>query len=363
MIPADITQKILVIGPHYKDHRGGIGALISIQKDYYAKFNFIPTYNYHSTNFLKAWFFLKQLIKIIKYLSHDPDLKVVHVHSSIKGSFYRKFIVILIAKFLFKKKVINHLHAGDYDVIYNNSNFLSKKIIESYFRISDVTFTVSQKWMEFIYTQFRLNSIYVIHNIIPKALAETRQNRSSQITFLFLGLIGHNKGVFDILEVIIQNKPDLIGKARFVLAGNGEIERLQEIIVDNQLNDIVEFKGWVQGVEKERLFHESDVFLLPSYSEGMPVSILEAMSYGLPIISTNVGGIPEVVKQDINGDLLEPGDHIALLTCMKSYLDSPEKVFSRGLGSLEIIQDYFPEVVMPKIESVYNLMVKDDRNT
>ena len=70
----------------------------------------------------------------------------------------------------------------------------------------------------------------------------------------------------------------------------------------------VVFPGWVRGDDKDRLLRESSVFLFPSYNEGMPMVVLEAMAYGLAIVTTNVGGIPKLIEDGVSGYTCEPGD-------------------------------------------------------
>jgi glycosyltransferase involved in cell wall biosynthesis len=358
MISRAVSEKVLVIGPQYKDHRGGMGALIAVQKDYYTTFNFIPTYQCYSNNLLKVLFFIQQLGKIIWYLTFHREIKVLHVHSAKDGSIYRKLIVILIAKMVFKKKIINHLHSGAYNNIYNSSSSFKRMILMKYFKMSDATFTVSTRWKEYISTQFKLNAVYLINNIVPAVnIEKSNKDNHREVKFLFLGLIGDNKGIFDLLQVLIDNKEDLLGKACLLVGGNGEVDKMKKIVSENGLGEIVEFKGWVSGIEKQRLLQEADIYILPSYSEGMPISILEAMSYGMPIISTDVGGIPEIVQENVNGKIIKPGDLKELYKAIEFYLSSPGKIQCHGIESLKIIKEYFPDAVIPKIETVYKSLV------
>lgn len=357
MISNSISKKVLLVGPHFLNHRGGIGSIINIQKEFYTPFNFIPTYRYDSTNLLKAIFFARQLLKIIFYLTIKREIRVLHIHSSVHGSLYRKLIVMVVAKVLFRKKVINHLHAGDYDSIYYSGNIFQKRLMRQYFRISDATITVSDYWKHYISTKFHIANVYFVNNVVPHPISAYKYERLKVIKFLFLGLIGENKGIFDLMHVLSINKNNLLGKMVLTVGGNGEVNKLKQIIALNQLEQIVEFKGWITGCEKYKIMMDSDVFILPSYSEGMPVSILEAMSYGMPIISTRVGGIPEIVKSGLNGQLVNPGDDRALLNALNYYLTCSSKIEEHGNESLKIIQEYFPENVIPKVEAIYKTLI------
>jgi glycosyltransferase involved in cell wall biosynthesis len=129
------------------------------------------------------------------------------------------------------------------------------------------------------------------------------------------------------------------------------------MIAANQLQDLVEFKGWVTGAQKKALLQQADVFVLPSYYEGVPVAILEAMSYGKPIIATPVGGIPEIVQSGMNGWLHQPGDQAALLNAIRHYIDQPQSIQTHGAWSGKMIQDYYPGSIMPQLEGIYRSLL------
>ena len=186
-------------------------------------------------------------------------------------------------------------------------------------------------------------------NISRVNFVETKQ----PLVFLFLGAIGKRKGIFDLLEVLSENKNKLMDKMVLLIGGNGEEKKLTDYIQENELSSWVKFVGWVNGEKKKSLLLQSNVYILPSYNEGLPLSILEAMSYQLAIISTPIGGIPEVVKEGINGYLVNPGDKTALFQSITNVLQNPEQVSTFGEGSMKLVEPYYAENVIPKLTSVY----------
>jgi glycosyltransferase involved in cell wall biosynthesis len=98
-----------------------------------------------------------------------------------------------------------------------------------------------------------------------------------------------------------------------IIAGSGDIQTANDLITSLQLNEFVSIRQWLDPEKRDELLRESDVFLLPSYNEGLPMSMLEAMAFGLPVIVTPVGGIPEIVSQGREGLFVQPGriDEIA----------------------------------------------------
>ena len=157
----------------------------------------------------------------------------------------------------------------------------------------------------------------VVHNWIrlpqyPLPRAGGSVCRQDKVRVVFMGWIDRKKGVFDLCEAVLRLKRQ--GLALSVLiCGEGEhFTELESWIKANGLCADVALLGWVFGEEKSDVLASSDILILPSYSEGMPNAVLEAMSYGLPVVASRVGGIPELVKDGESGLLVDPGDVDAL---------------------------------------------------
>lgn len=201
--------------------------------------------------------------------------------------------------------------------------------------------------------KFKLNTLKSLPNIVmPKSSSFTSKHNS--IKFLFLGRIGDNdrKGAFFLLEVlsILKNK---LNNTVFLFGGDGEVEAFKGKIIEYCLQDNVQFLGWLDENRKEYIFNSSDIFILPTYNEAQPLAILEAMNYGKPIISTNVASIPEVVKDSINGVLIEPGDKEALKKAIIYFIDNPSEAERMGKESKKLIKKFYPEIILPQLEKIY----------
>ena len=158
------------------------------------------------------------------------------------------------------------------------------------------------------------------------------------------------------MKVLNQDKLYFSDKIELHIGGGGEVEKLKEMISKYDLEDFVYYEGFVSGKKKETLLNECDAYILPSYTEGLPVSILEAMSYGKPILSTPVGGIPEVVKE--NGILFQPGDLSAIRNAIDIIASNKSKRKEMGLKSKEMIEGYLPAKVETKLEKIYTQILK-----
>lgn len=357
LLSSQISSKVLTVGPDYRNHRGGVGAVISLYSKYFAVFNFIPTYRVGSV-FYKSYVFLISLLKLTGRLISDRNIRIVHIHGASKGSFYRKFMIFFISKYIFRKKIVYHIHGGGFSEFYKRSGFFSKWLIRITLNKSDFVITLSQSWYHYFQDNFRIKKLVVLPNIIDYPQKQQRINHSDYLHLLFFGLVCDGKGIFDLLKVIGNNKEVYRKKVRLLIGGNGETQKLKTLIRQGETGEIVDFLGWVDNDKKPAAFSNSDVFILPSYTEGLPISILEAMSYGKAIISTGVGGIPEIVKDNENGILIEPGNLDQIKNAIGRLIDQPELIRKFGLASEQMVQKFLPGEVIKKLDEIYKLLLQ-----
>jgi glycosyltransferase involved in cell wall biosynthesis len=136
---------------------------------------------------------------------------------------------------------------------------------------------------------------------------------------LFLAWLHEDKGVLDLVKampIVLGSVPD----ATFVLAGSGDADSIANLARSLRVEHALRLPGWVNGKGKGDLLRQSDVFVLPSYYEALPVGVLEAMACGVPVVATAVGGIPDVILDRVNGLLIEPGQPDALARAIVTIL-------------------------------------------
>lgn len=351
-IDKKLSRKILTISSDYRDRGGGIDAVIAIYSKYFEIFNFIPTHKAGSA-LLKIYTFFIGLLKISYTLLRNRSIIIVHIHGSSYDSFYRKFICFVISKYIFRKKIVYHIHSGKFHLFFTQSKTNVKKMIRNIINNVDCLICLSESWKQFFEDNFNPKKVNVLPNIIDYPIIKDRNKDDKKIIFLFLGLIGSNKGIFDLIEVIKDNYHAFDGKIELIVGGNGEVDRLQNLIGKYQIAHIVKFVGWVQNEVKIQYLQDSDVYILPSYNEGLPISILEAMSYGKPVISTNVGGIPEVVKNNENGFLITPGNLEQIEQSMRYFMVNPQDIEKFGKISMELVKKHLPDSVFLQLENIY----------
>ena len=291
----------------------------------------------------------KKLKKLIKKNTFD----VIHIHMSYKGSFYRKYYVTKLCK-KNNKKVIIHLHGSEFKDFYNSGNEKRKKQIRELFTIADASIVLGEDWKKFISGIAPKANVIVINNAVALPNIQTRAISDNR-TFLFLGALIQRKGVVDLLEAVKQMKNRDVSNFHVLIAGSGaEENQLKEYAEQNGLQSYVDFLGWITKEQKPSLLEKADVLVLPSYNEGLPIAILEAMSYALPIISTDVGSIAEAVQEDVNGFLIAPGDVNALTDAMvkltvNTKLWKEESSMSRLICEKKFSEDVF----FKEVERVY----------
>lgn len=343
------AKNILTIGIDYRVVRGGVAAVENVYSTFYQPFNHVTT-TVTNGQVKKLLVLCKAILQFLYWMLFHPEIKIVHVQGSVGASFWRKAIFIYIAKF-FYKKVVWHMHAGRFAVFYQQHRYAVRKVVDK----SDVIIALSEYWKEYFKNEFPTKRVEIIKNVISAPVVHKQQ--TGYFTLLFLGLLGKNKGIYDLLECIRDHKVEFQGKLKLYIGGNGEIEHVKQLIKEYGIADIVIFEGWVSGDKKIELLNKSDAYILPSYKEGLPISILEAMSYGMPIISTPVGGIPEIVSNGENGYLVEPGNKEDIYKAIMSLLNDADLRNRMGRISLSRVGEHLPEYVEKQLETLYDSLL------
>lgn len=267
--------------------------------------------------------FLKALLNLSRELLFG-SVDLVHIHVSERGSAFRQAITTLISK-LFGKPVVMHTHGSEFHEFYSHLPAFVKVALSWVYRKCDRFIVLSESWKEFYIDalELRQERVTVLPNAvkIPDQIPQREPTESSQILFVFFGRIGHRKGAFDLVKALSLLPREYHSQVRLVMAGDGELERLEELVQDFELQDVVSIMSWISPAQREALSREASVFILPSYNEGLPMALLEAMSWGLAVITTPVGGIPSVIQHKRNGLLVDPGDVYQIADSIKLLID------------------------------------------
>lgn len=342
------SARIISLGPDFRNPQGGIAQVLNSYSQYvYHDFNHITTSG-GNNKIMKLWIFFFSLLKLLFICLFNNKIATLHIHSASGTDFKRNTFYIRIGR-LFHKKIVLHMHGGGFKEYFDKN----ERFVRKYLNQVDSIIALSDYWKTYFMDKLGYDNVYVVHNIIPKPNYKTPCNREI-FNLLYLGHIYPKKGIFDLVDLLLQDRKEYVGKLRLHIGGGlFDVEVLKKIIAENHLEDIIIFHGWVSGSSKTQLLCSADAYILPSYAEGVPISILEAMSYHLPIISTRVGGIPSIVKED-NGILIEPGNKTEMKKAIDRLLLSKSTCQSLGEKSYEMSLSYQPENVIKELSIVYN---------
>ena len=179
-----------------------------------------------------------------------------------------------------------------------------------------------------------------------------KTKRNHPLNILYLGWLEEEKGIFDLLEAcsdVIQEN-----KFKISIAGGGRCENeAKELVRKRGMQDLVKFFGWIEGAQLEELLNNSDILVLPSWAEGFPNAVIEAMASGLAVVVTSVGNIPDILTHDLDALLVTPKDKVSLTTAILRLVDDENLRHSIALKGHEFSAENFSvEKAASKLEKL-----------
>lgn len=341
------NSKVLVIGTSHKT-RGGITSVINAHKNGKQWTNFhckwIETH-IDKGAIGKLFYLIKGWLKFIILL---PYYDLIHIHTSEPPSAIRKCLFMPFAKLL-GKKVIVHFHAFSPETTINGKY---QKIYKYLFKEADCVIVLSQLWEKYVNDEFHLgDKVKVIYNPCTTEILKEEYVKKNQI--LFAGTVNARKGYADMIKAFAKIAREY-SDWKIVFAGNGEVQQGEELAKSLGIESQTVFLGWVNGKAKDKVFKESEIFCLPSYAEGFPMAVLDAWAYGLPVITTPVGGIPDIAEDGKNMLLFNAGDTEKLAYNMKTLIDNEDLRNQIINESIKLAKTTFNiDTINKQIESLY----------
>jgi glycosyltransferase involved in cell wall biosynthesis len=283
--------------------------------------------------------------------------RIVHIHATKRGSAFRKAICVLLAKAL-RRRVVLHMHAGPGDIATFGAGLGSAKrgFLQLAFRKADRVLSVSRASATALSGEFACGDIAVLPNPAPEPPPGAgRMVADPDPVALYLGGFANPvKGGEVLLEALAGADFD---EARLVLAGPGSPPaRLAELLAARPR---LQWRGWLEPPAKEELLMESAIFVLPSTSEGLPMALLEAMSHGLAIVCTAVGGVPDTVVDGADALLVEPGDAEALSAAIARLRADAELRRRLGTAALAKAEAMGPRRTAGELDAIYRSLLAE----
>ncbi len=313
-----MRPKVLMIGPGRKVH-GGISGMVNNYYD--AGVDRMVDLCYVGT--MEDGSKGKKLFCAVRacflFLIKLPRYDIVHVNMASDSSYYRKSVFIRIAHF-FHKKIVIHQHGGNFREFYEKElTDQGRNKMKKVLSMADAFIVLGMVWKDFFGSIIGKEKISILPNAVQVPEQSGKEYGLHKI--LFLGRLCEEKGIGELLgaaSVLREKHPDV----HLYLGGVWEDETLQKKA--ENLAGFVTDLGWVTGEMKEKYLRECDIFALPSYFEGQPVSVLEAMAYACAVTASDTGSIPELIIHEETGFLTPPRDAQALTENLCRLLDDPE---------------------------------------
>lgn len=335
-------KKVLIVGDSRK-MRGGVNAVIRTMESSYLWKKY-ETYwvecQINASVFLKILYIVRgNIIGLMKI----PFYHIINFQTTPVG--LRRLTPIFLLGVLMKKKIIIHLHVGNQLKDYHNDRFFKWCC-----RKADKILTMGRMWMTEVPISDK-SKIDYLYNPAPSLVTPTIGNKY----FLFAAYLDaeNNKGQ-DTLVKAFANVTKTHPEWKLVICGTGNVDALKQLVRCLGIEKNVEFPGWVDGNEKQRYFNQAYCYVMASLKEGLPISILEAMSYGKPLITTPVGCLPEFLVDKESALIFDFNDVGRLSVCMNEMIENKELYFNLVKREQEIIKENFTkEKFLEKLDRIY----------
>lgn len=284
---------------------------------------------------------------------------LVHVHSAFGASFTRSVPFIRMA---LKRRLplVNHIHADDWGSFFDEATAEKKHRIAEVYSSCDRIIALSQEWADTLSVVVPEDKIVVLENFSPVYDADFVPDWDGK-TVVFMSRLERIKGC-DILPEICDRTLAQIPDARFLICGEGSMgDTLQVKLRERHLDDRVELLGWIGADRKIDILKQGSVFLLPSYGEGMPMCVLEAMGLGLPVVATNVGGIPQLITNKKNGFICEPGNAESISRALVALLGNPKKCLAMSSEAKKSAERRSFCAYSKQLKTIYDELLEESR--
>lgn len=293
---------------------------------------------------------IAQIRALRKFLKKSPKT-CVHIHTSRKVLFFKDVLLANAIHNICKGPILMTIHVGDLETVFHNKYtrkfliWLMNKSIDNVLFLSE---HMRQQFISAGLNKKQTTVLYNFFNIAPLAPEDKLQNPNPRL--IYLGSINREKGIVEMLTALNN-----VGKNFHLdLCGTviepdlqPEFDRLV-----NALGEKVKFHGYVGKTEKERLLKQADILILPSYREGLPISVIEALATSCALIVTPVGAIPEILSEE-NAIIIKPRDTEAIIHAVDSLFDNPELMNAMKIANFTKSKQFSEEDHIHKLCGLY----------
>ncbi|MER2556679.1 MAG: glycosyltransferase family 4 protein [Candidatus Competibacter denitrificans] len=328
--PAPPVLRIAHFSPGGAHGRGGMGRFLAylipaLQRRHpVIQCRVIDTYGPGPFALMPFYFAAALACLLWQALWRQTDL--IHIHMAAFGSTARKLLLAAVARSC-RLPVLLHLHGSELAKFIDGLTPRQRHWLVSHLKRADALVVLGHYWRDYVIENLGIppDQVTIVLNGVPDPgwrRTATPDSNPKPCQLLALGELGPRKGSPEILAALAS--PGLQERAwSAVLAGNGPVAHYQAEVLQRGLTTRVSLPGWVDRDQAGRLLSQSDILLLPSRSEGLPIAILEAMAAGVAVIATPVGAIPDAITDNETGLLIPPGNAAALAEAIAHLIDDP----------------------------------------
>jgi glycosyltransferase involved in cell wall biosynthesis len=248
----------------------------------------------------------------------------VHVNMAERLSLLRKAIIVVASRAL-GLPVVLHLHAAQLHHFYRSLPRPIRALTRWVFSLPSACIVLGEAGRRFVTEELGVphEKVEIVINGVPQPSRPRRVQTACQSRrILFVGNLSERKGISDLLRALALPAFNRVG-VKAIIAGGGALDRYRSQATALAIDDFVSFEGWADQSKVAELLSAADVLILPSYDEGLPLVILEAMANGVAVICTPVGEIPQEFCDGVEVKFVQPGDAEGIARALNEVLGDP----------------------------------------
>ena len=351
------TVRVIYITPGGADGRGGMGRMA---RYLLAAFRCLPDIEvrvldpYGPGTFWKMPFYFLGSLVSLSVACARGRVDVTHIHMSFGGSAARKLVLMRVAG-IFGVPTILHVHGSEFAVFGDRLSPRLRGILAREMARAARIIVIGRFWRQYLVERLEIEDrkVIVVANGVPLPAATPQNHGDGSCRIVYLGVLGSRKGTSDLLRALASPRlRELQWDA--VIAGNGDLDAFRAEAAALGIDGRVALPGWIGPEEAQALLASAGVFVLPSYNEGLPVAVLEAMAAGIPVVTTRVGAIPDLGIDNAAGFLVDPGSIEDLADRLATLVDDPilRKQFGAN-GRRRVESDFTIDSTAQRLADLY----------
>lgn len=338
--------KVMMVGSA-EQSKGGVASVLKIMKK-------MPIWQQYSCYWLgtqiqgskttKLYYAIKAYsIALFKTWKYD----IIHFHTVPDISLVVQLPVFLLA-ICGRKKIILHLHVGNQIDDYKNS-----RLFHFCIRHSNLILLLSPLWknrFENLFSSYAVKTDFLYNASLPINAIDYNLRAK---TIIYAAHMNANKAYDILLKAFAKISPKYPDWT-LVMMGDGEIEKAKNMVEVLGISNQTVFTGYVTGKEKDKYFQEASIFCMCSYQEGLPMVVLEAWEYGIPVVTTPVGGLPDVIEEGKNAVTFSFGNYHELADKLEYLINDLDKrtfmsFYSKGF----VHKNFSTDTISNKLNHIY----------